>query len=102
MADVKFDYGTLTVRQHEPPYDEQFGIGIGSPSPIDHGVGEGGKYLLVSGYVPEKYAHLFAASPDLYEALKGLRACIMETRGTDASDAVVAADAALAKAEGQS
>jgi hypothetical protein len=68
MADVKFDYGTLTIRQNEPPHDEQFAIGLGSPDRVSHGIGENSKYLLVSGHMPEKYALLFAASPDLYEA----------------------------------
>lgn len=50
----------------------------------------------------ERDAHLIAASPDLYEALKDLRACIMETRGPCSHVAVLAADAALKKAEGRS
>ena len=99
MADVKFDYGTLTVRQHEPPHDDQFGIGIGSPDCVTHGVGEDRKYLLVSGYMPAKYARLFAASPDLYEALKD---CVEALSYTEAGPRIDAARAALAKARGES
>ena len=44
---------------------------------------------------------LKAGKAELVAALKDLRACISETRGRDATKAVEAADAALAKAEGE-
>lgn len=41
------------------------------------------------------------AAPELLEALNGLLDCISETRGKDATDAVVKARAVKAKAEGK-
>lgn len=41
------------------------------------------------------------AAPELLEALVNLRKCIMETRGPDATEALFAADAAIAKAKGE-
>lgn len=47
----------------------------------------------------EANAHLIAASPDLYEALKD---CVQALSHTEAGPRIDAARAALAKAEGQS
>lgn len=43
---------------------------------------------------------LIEAAPDLLEALKDLRSCIDETRGSDAHKALLKADEAIKKAEG--
>lgn len=43
-------------------------------------------------------ARLISAAPDLLEALEGLVACIDETRGANATDALHKARAAIAKA----
>lgn len=49
----------------------------------------------------EANAHLIAAAPELYEALESLVRCIDETRGSNANDALHAAETALAKARGE-
>ena len=46
----------------------------------------------------KELARRLTAYPDLYEALKDLRACIMEVRGPCSHVAVIAADKALKKA----
>ena len=49
----------------------------------------------------EADAQLICAAPDMLAALKELRDCISETRGRSAWEAVIRADAAIAKAEKQ-
>ena len=49
----------------------------------------------------EAKLRLEKAAPDLLAALKELRDCISETRGRSAWEAVIRADAAIAKAEQQ-
>lgn len=46
-------------------------------------------------------ARLIAAAPELLEALEALVACITETRGPNANDAVTAARTVIAKAKGE-
>jgi len=43
-------------------------------------------------------AHLIAAAPELFESLQAVVACISETRGMPAYDALAKARAAIAKA----
>lgn len=43
---------------------------------------------------------LIEAAPEILEALKELRACIDETRGKSAHEALIKADKAIKKAEG--
>lgn len=47
-------------------------------------------------------ARLIAAAPDLLEALEAICACISETRGTDATEAVHKAESAIKKARSES
>jgi len=49
----------------------------------------------------ENDARLIAAAPDLLAALRGLCACITETRGPNADEALFAARAAIAAATSQ-
>ena len=108
MADVKFDLGPLSVCRSEAPHDDQFAIGLGVSGSLLHGCHpdpDRRDYLLASGVMPERYAHLFAASPDLYEALERITKAYCDVQSVYRGDGLVfpevlAARAALSKANG--
>lgn len=74
---------------------QQWSIGIENAYGI-HGVGEGERYMLVSGFCTEEEARMMAASRELLDALKGLLASAHDYQsGID--DAI----SAIVKATGQ-
>jgi hypothetical protein len=101
MTETRFTLGPLTAERSETAKDEYWSVGIGQPGDL-HGCDGDGEYFLVSGFMPEAYAHLFVASPDLYEALRGCVRALAEAGNQDHLPAYNSARAALSKARGES